>query len=97
MNKHIDKLHFTGKFSPLKQWGSNKLSSEEFKTINDKAKFISTSFLNGIATNMIMSSNAWVSNYGEILFNIFNASLLPGLNWIFGKSKILSGVVVGVA
>lgn len=97
MAQHSSSLYHTGKFSPFSQWYNSKLDSEDFKSINDKAKYVSTAFLNSIAATMQSSSSAWASNFGDVLYNIFNSGFIPVLNAVFGRSKILSGAFVGIS
>ena len=97
MYNHSSTLYHTGKFSPFSQWYNSKLDSEDFKSINDKAKYVSTAFLNSIAATMQSSSSAWASNFGDVLYNIFNSGFIPVLNTVFVRSKILSGAFVGIS
>lgn len=97
MAQHSSSLYHTGKFSPFSQWYNSKLDSEDFKSINDKAKYVSTAFLNSIAATMQSSSSAWASNFGDVLYNIFNSGFIPVLNAVFGRSKILSAAFVGIS
>lgn len=100
--RQIYKGSWTGKQTAYKtfdKWihGEWKLGSDEVKTINDKAKLVSTSLLDELAYQMTESSIGFVHKLGVILNLAFQTSIIPGVTAAFSKSKILSATFLGIA
>lgn len=102
-NRHkIYQGAWTGKQTAYKsfdKWihGEWKLGSDEVKTINDKAKLVSTSLLDELAYQMTESSIGFVHKLGVILNLALQTSIIPAVTSAFSKSKILSATFLGIA
>ena len=102
-NRHnIYQGAWTGKKTAYKsfdKWihGEWKLGSDEVKTINYKAKLVSTSLLDELAYQMTESSIGFVHKLGVILNLAFQTSVIPAVTSAFSKSKILSATFLGLA